>query len=1023
MKKVFIGLGIFFVLLIAAVFVLPIVFKDKIKAAIDAEIAKNVNANVYFSADKFGVSLFPHFPNLTASLNDFGVVGKDDFLGDTLVSVKAFQLTVNLSDLISGKIRIKSVDLESPRIQVIALKNGKANWDIYKADTTKKTTAEKPSDVSFGVDSWSLKNGYLSYDDRALNFYTRLENLNHTGKGDFAKNIFDMATRTQADKLTLRYGGVEYLTGKKADVDMTLGMDLTNAKYTFKENTAKLNDFAMGFDGYIAMPDTNIDMNMTFKTKETAFKTLLSLVPGVYTQSFKDLKADGNFAFDGYVKGIYNGKSMPGFGMNLLVNNGSFQYASLPVPVTNINVDMKVDNPTGVMENLLVDIKKFNLDMGKNPVKGKVLVKGLAKPNIDADITAKVNLAEMMQIYPMEGLTLRGLLDTHIKAQGVYDTLTQRIPAIDADFTLTNGYVKSKDFPAPLEQMFVKADVLNGSGRIADTKIHVADFRMLLENEPLEASAYIENLNDYTYDVKVKGTMDLTKITKIYPLKDMTLAGRVKADIATKGRMSDVTAKRYDKLPTSGTASISGFSFVSKDLPQGVKITEAAMEFSPKAVNLSKYEGFLGKSDVSMKGSLSDYIGFILGKGTVKGNLSFNSKRFNVNEWMTKNAAPDTTSAPMQVVAIPKNIDFNLSSSIGEIIYGNMDMKDVIGTVLVKNGVVTLDKLAFNMLGGGFVTSGSYDTQDLKHPKFGFDLGITNVSVQQAVTTFNTIKQMMPLAQSINGNFNTNFRIGGELSQTMMPVLSTLTGGGLVSLMEAVVKDAPVLNSLSSFTKLDDIKNFQLKDLIVNAKIENGRVNYKPFDVKAGNYKMNVSGGNGLDGSLDFKLKLDVPPNQVTNLAANALTQLTGKNLANQNVQLDLGVGGSYNKPTFKLLGSSTSQAAKEAITAKLDEEKEKLRLKAETEAKARLDQAKVAADKARADAEARIKAETDKIQAEADKKKAEFQAEADRKRKEIEANVQKQKEEARKRLEEEKKKALDNIFGKPKPADTTKKN
>ena len=65
---------------------------------------------------------------------------------------------------------------------------------------------------------------------------------------------------------------------------------------------------------------------------------------------------------------------------------------------------------------------------------------------------------------------------------------------------------------------------------MVDTKVWVKDFNMVLEDEPLHANAYIENFDDYTYDVQVKGTADLTKMTKIYPLEGMTLTGKVVAD-------------------------------------------------------------------------------------------------------------------------------------------------------------------------------------------------------------------------------------------------------------------------------------------------------------------------------------------------------------------------------------------------------------------------------------------------------------------------------------------------------------
>ncbi|QHT69519.1 AsmA family protein [Rhodocytophaga rosea] len=1003
-KAILIILGIFVVLLGAA-FILPVVYKDEIKAKIDKEIAKKVDANVYFDADDFSVSLFKHFPNITASMENFGVVGKGVFKSDTLAAIKSFEVTVNIMSVISGdKIQVKAIDLDEPRIHAKVLKDGKANWDIYIADPADTATVADTtsSEFAFGVDNWAINNGYVVYDDRTMPMYARIVDLDHSGSGDFTQDLFDLVTRTHAERVTVSYDGVEYLSDKKIDADMTLSMNLPESKYTFKENTVKLNDFAFGFDGYVAMPDTNINMDITYKTKESTFKSLLSLVPGVYTESFKDVKAEGTIAFDGMAKGTYNAVQMPAFMVNILVKDGMMKYPDLPTAVNNINVDMKVDNKDGVIDNTIIDIKKFHADLGKNPIDGRILVKGLTNYDVDANILAKLNLAELTQMFPIEGLTLKGLYNLDLKAKGVYSEAQKRMPAVNASMSLQNGYVKSKDFLAPLEQMSFSSTVQNQSGQMADTKIHVKDFNMMLEGEPLHANAYIENLDDYTYDVQVKGAADLTKMTKIYPLEGMTLTGKIKADISTKGKMSDVEAERYDQLPTSGTMEISNFTYNSADMPQGMKITHAAMNFTPQYINLTDFSGFAGKSDIAMSGTLSNYIAYLFKENqTIKGNMNFASKQFDVNEWMTEdpNAAATTTEEPLTVFEVPKNVDFTLVSTLGKVLYDNMSMTDMNGTIIVRDGTVRMDKLAFNSLGGNFVTNGTYDTKDIKNPKFDFDLNINNVAVAEAYKTFNTVQALMPLAKNITGNFSTDFKIGGGLGQDMMPLYNSLTGGGLIKLANAVVKDAPILSNLSSFTKLNDLKTIQLKDVLLQAEVKDGRIHFKPFDVASGPYKMNIGGSNGIDGTMDYKVKMDIPAGQLGATVNNALASLTGKPAANaQNIKLDLNIGGTYNQPKIGLAGSSASGTVKEAVTEVVK------------------DKVNAEVDKAKAEAEAKAKAEADRLKTEAE---AKAKAEQDRLQKEAEAKKKQLEDEAKKKIEEEKKKLKNKIFGAPKK-DTT---
>src|SRR5436190_15783330 len=102
LKKILIGLSIVIVLIVAAAIVLPIVFKDDIKKAIDAEIAKSVNADVIFDVDNFSLSMFSNFPNITAEIKELGVFNRAPFEGVHLFVVNQMDIEINLKDVLFG---------------------------------------------------------------------------------------------------------------------------------------------------------------------------------------------------------------------------------------------------------------------------------------------------------------------------------------------------------------------------------------------------------------------------------------------------------------------------------------------------------------------------------------------------------------------------------------------------------------------------------------------------------------------------------------------------------------------------------------------------------------------------------------------------------------------------------------------------------------------------------------------------------------------------------------------------------
>lgn len=926
LKWTLIILGSLIVLIIAAAAILPAVFKDDIKAAINDQLAKSVNADVVF--EDFDLSLFKNFPNVTVQVTNMGVVNREPFAGQALFAAREFQVEVNLADVLFGdQLRVKGISLIEPIINVQVLADGRANYDIAMPSTDTTTTTEEASEFSFGIDHWEIVDGDVTYNDLSLPFLLRVKHLDHEGSGDFTQDVFDLKTKTTADTVTMAYDGSEYLSNKRADIDAVVSISEEYSKYTFKENTAKVNDFALHFDGWFKMNENDYGIDISFNTPETSFKSLLSLVPGMFTESFKDIETKGDLSFKGFVKGTYSDslQQMPAFNLNLLVKDAMFKYPDLPTAIENINVDLLVDNKDGVIDNTIVDLKKLHLDFGSNPVDARALITKMYPTNVDAEVKAKLNLGELNKMFPMEGLSMKGSYAVDLKAKGVYDSLKKTIPAIDAAMSLGGGYVKSADFPMAMDDIHFTSTIKNATGKMAETFINVNDFSVLMDGEKFSADLFLQNLDDYTWDLKAKGGIDLEKMTKVFPIEGMTLAGKVKADIQTKGKYSDVQAEKYDKLPTSGTASLKDFKYITTDLPP-VGLSQATMIFDPKKIELKDVNGTIGKSDFAVNGSVLNYLGYVFGKGeTIKGVVTFNSTLLDLNEFMTETeetATPEDTSS-LSVIPVPRDINFTLKSDIKKVKLMNFNITNAVGDIIVNDGVADLSGLKFNMLGGGFVVNGKYDTRDLAHPKYDFGLNIQNVSMREASQASSLVSSYAPIAGFVNGNFSTDFKIAGELLQNMMPNLGTVNGKGLVKIAQASLKDSKLVSGITSLTKLDNSSEVTLKDVAMKTKIENGRLSVEPFDVKIGSYKTTVTGSTGLDQSIDYTLKMDVPAGKLGNEVNSLLASKAGiKPDANGNIPVNIALGGTVTSPSPKLVASAEQkEQVKEAVTNTAKEE------------------------------------------------------------------------------------------------------
>lgn len=68
--------------------------------------------------------------------------------------MKELSLTVDIMSVIGGgQIDIESIRLNQPLINLLVLKDGRANWDIAKADSAAATTTSEPSKFKVALEN------------------------------------------------------------------------------------------------------------------------------------------------------------------------------------------------------------------------------------------------------------------------------------------------------------------------------------------------------------------------------------------------------------------------------------------------------------------------------------------------------------------------------------------------------------------------------------------------------------------------------------------------------------------------------------------------------------------------------------------------------------------------------------------------------------------------------------------------------------------------------------------------------
>ena len=436
--------------------------------------------------------------------------------------------------------------------------------------------------------------------------------------------------------------------------------------------------------------------------------------------------------------------------------------------------------------------------------------------------------------------------------------------------------------------------------------------------------------------------------------------------------------------------------------------------FTPNKLTASQLSAKIGESDIAASGTLTNVWDYLFYNGKLGGNFDLRSNYFNLNQFMTEepagaNTAPAEASEPFLV---PENMEVVVDANMNKVIYDNMELNNVNGSLVVANEEVKFTNLSANTLGGSIDINGGYNTQNHEKPKFDFGMKLRQMDFQKSFSTFNTFQAIAPIGKFLTGVFNTELSMSSELNKDLTPNLSTLAAAGLLQTLNAQLRGAKPLEAIGNKLNVDAFKNMQFKDTKNWFTVKDGAVLLEEFDAKYQDIDMKIGGSHKLVGDMDYHIVAKIPREKIgknpLGAAANSGLEFLGAEASKLGLDLNVGefvnvqinLGGTMADPkvSFKLLGTEgKGSSIKDAVVDKAKEEAQQKLDEVKAEAQAKLEEQKKKAEEEAAKLAQKAKEEAQKKAQEAAKKAA------DEAKKKLE-------EETKKKLEEEAKKKLDDL-------------
>ncbi|NHN26324.1 AsmA-like C-terminal region-containing protein [Flavobacterium jejuense] len=501
------------------------------------------------------------------------------------------------------------------------------------------------------------------------------------------------------------------------------------------------------------------------------------------------------------------------------------------------------------------------------------------------------------------------------------------IPKFNIELASNNASFQYPDLPKSVRNISIDTHIVNETGLMNDTYVNLDNLSFSIDQDVFNAKATVKNLTvNPLIDAALKGTINLANVTKAYPVQlDKPLTGILKADVTTKFDMKSVETSQYQNIQNAGNVSLTGFKYEGPEMAKPFEINKTSITFNPNQIRLNEFDAKTGSSDIQVSGGLDNLYGFLFKKQVLKGKFDMNASRLVVSDFMapTTTTSDDGKKTTTEAVKIPSFLDCSITAKAGTVVYDNLDLKNVSGSLAVKDEAITLSDLKMDVFGGSIGLTGSVSTKGNK-PKFDMNLGLNAVNIAESFSQLEMLKSIAPIANIINGKLNSTIKLSGDLTDDMTPNLKTISGDLAGQLLSPTVneKNSTLLTALSSNVKFLDINKLNLNDLKASLSFKDGKVALKPMNLTYQDINMTVGGTHGFDQSMNYDVKFDVPAKYLGKEVTSLLTKLTPADQQKiESVPVTANLTGNFSNPNIKTdLTQATTNLASQIV--KMQKEK-----------------------------------------------------------------------------------------------------
>lgn len=419
----------------------------------------NEQLNVQVTVHSINLNGLKTFPQLGLEMTNVRVNESMAHFNDYLLQARKVTVVFNPIKLLTGTNEIDRIQLDGGAVRLYTNAQGKTNFELFKPE---EETSDEPINIDLKkVLLNSFRCIYIDQqEDQSFNFKANALQLS----GKFNEERFELKSQGEALFDHLSLGGIDYIKGKHAKVDLVLDVNQTINAYHISKGEIGLDQLKLDIQGDILLVENEPDLDLQLSGQNIDIQSILSILPNTIGYDLRQLRSKGDINVTGTILGKFLDDSWPEIDIDFEFNNASVVWKEKGLDAEKINLTGGLTNKTAEHSKALnLTVKLDELRLPKSSLKGGITVRDVFHPDITFNAQGLLHLADFKGLLPDDQTNkLQGQSLLNIKGQIPYNTRKSELDfaksSFDGDIEIKDAGLTS-DGQEVIKQLMVKTRI------------------------------------------------------------------------------------------------------------------------------------------------------------------------------------------------------------------------------------------------------------------------------------------------------------------------------------------------------------------------------------------------------------------------------------------------------------------------------------------------------------------------------------------------------------------------------------